>query len=155
MNHINLESGRAGERHLLRKYYDSFEDFKQWSDIYGLSRRLGYDTAEEAWEENPLIQRSVDPSDWRKVDLGDLLDFIHDVADHALFDEAVDDEGDPLPDLEVDLSQPMPAGVHVFHRSNQEAHNRLDRLIRIARSLKPLFPIETIIDDPHESQRTA
>ncbi len=60
----------------LRKNYADFEDFESYSEMYDLHGRLGYDTPEEAWESNPVIQWSVDPSDFKKLsereDAGDL-----------------------------------------------------------------------------------
>ena len=51
----------------LQKNYNSFDEFKSYSEIYNLHVRLGYDTVEEAWEDNPMIQWSTDPSDFKKV----------------------------------------------------------------------------------------
>lgn len=50
----------------LRKNYSSFEDFQSYSEIYNLHIRLGYDTIEDAWNDNPRIQWSTDPSDFKK-----------------------------------------------------------------------------------------
>lgn len=55
-------------RSTLRDNYDN--DFGQWlaySDMYGLAGRLGFTTAEEAWEANPTIQGSTDPQDFMVV----------------------------------------------------------------------------------------
>jgi len=51
----------------LQNVYDSFEEFKKYDDTYGLTGRLGYDSPEEAWEDNPLIQGSTDPADFKVV----------------------------------------------------------------------------------------
>jgi hypothetical protein len=56
-----------GWRGKLRKEYDSFEDFAAWSEIYALAERLGFRSAEEAWAANPVMQGSVNPSDYRIV----------------------------------------------------------------------------------------
>jgi hypothetical protein len=51
----------------LRKQYSDFEEFQAYSETYGLAERLGYDTPEEAWEDNPMVQGGVRPEDFRKV----------------------------------------------------------------------------------------
>lgn len=51
----------------LQNNYSSFEDFQWYDEIYNLARRLGFKTAAEAWLENPVVQGSVDPSDFRVV----------------------------------------------------------------------------------------
>lgn len=67
MKRVKCKSGVTGWQGRLRKNYSSFEEFEHYSEIYGISRRLGYQNAEEAWEDNPLIQGSVNPSDLQKV----------------------------------------------------------------------------------------
>ncbi len=52
----------------LRNVYDN--DLEQWiafSRTYGLAKRLGFKTAQAAWQSNPMIEGSVIPSDYRKV----------------------------------------------------------------------------------------
>jgi hypothetical protein len=56
-----------GWRGKLQDQYSSWDEFKNCSDIYGLVKRLGYKTAKAAWEDNPMVEGSVDPSDYRKV----------------------------------------------------------------------------------------
>lgn len=51
----------------LRKNYDSFEQFKHYSEMYGLAQRLGFKTPEDAWSANPVIQGSVSPEDFKVV----------------------------------------------------------------------------------------
>jgi hypothetical protein len=51
----------------LQKNYSSFEEFEAYDRIYGLSKRLGFSSAEEAWEANPMIQGSTNPTDYKKV----------------------------------------------------------------------------------------
>lgn len=53
----------------LRDNYDN--DFEQWeaySDTYGLATRLGFESAEAAWEANPVIRGSTNPSDFKIVE---------------------------------------------------------------------------------------
>ncbi len=68
-------------RSTLRDNYD--DDFGQWleySDMYGLAGRLGFVTAEEAWEANPTIQGSTDPRDFKVVPDGGRMDLKVDAA---------------------------------------------------------------------------
>ena len=64
---VKLKSGASGERSRLHTRYDSFDEFESYSEMYGLHERLGYDTAEEAWEDNPVVESGTNPSDFRKV----------------------------------------------------------------------------------------
>lgn len=62
-------------RSALRDKYD--DDFGQWlaySDMYGLAGRLGFATAEEAWEANPTVQGATDPQDFRVAPEGERMD---------------------------------------------------------------------------------
>jgi uncharacterized protein (DUF2147 family) len=52
-----------GSKYRLRKPYANFEDFEMWSDIYGIASRLGFDSAKKAWDANPIVRSSVNPSD--------------------------------------------------------------------------------------------
>jgi len=51
----------------LRDNYENIDEFVDYSDIYGLAERLGYETAQEAWDANPIIQYGVNPKDFAKV----------------------------------------------------------------------------------------
>lgn len=51
----------------LRKNYGTFEEWKSYSEMYGLTARLGFDSAEQAWKENPRIGGSVHPKDFGLV----------------------------------------------------------------------------------------
>lgn len=53
---------------LLRDNYVNFEEFANYDGIYGLANRLGYPNPETAWDDNPLIQGSVDPKDFGRGD---------------------------------------------------------------------------------------
>lgn len=66
----------------------------------------------------------------------DVREFIRSTASLPLFEEAVDDLGKPLVGLHPDFDEPLPAGVHVFHRGNLNAHVLLDKIIRQARELR-------------------
>jgi hypothetical protein len=60
---VRCKSGIMGEKYRLRKPYANFEDFEASSDMYGVASRLGYRSAREAWDANPMIRSSVNPSD--------------------------------------------------------------------------------------------
>ena len=51
----------------LRKQYTDFEEFQDYSEMYGLHERLGFESAKAAWDANPRIQGSTNPSDYRIV----------------------------------------------------------------------------------------
>jgi len=54
------------KNHLQNVYTDKGE-WLRYDEIYGLSQRLGYDDPEQAWSENPLIQGSTNPEDYKRV----------------------------------------------------------------------------------------
>jgi hypothetical protein len=56
-----------GWRSKLQKVYSGFEEFEAYSEMYALSERLGYISAEDAWAANPTVQGSVNPSDYKRV----------------------------------------------------------------------------------------
>jgi len=64
---VKCRSGIEGYRERLRDAYDSFEEWQDYSDTYGLAGRLGYKTAKGAWRSNPIIEGSVIPEDFRRV----------------------------------------------------------------------------------------
>jgi len=49
----------------LQSVYDSKEEWLAYSDIYGLAKRLGYSDPHQVWEENPMVQGSVNPKDYK------------------------------------------------------------------------------------------
>jgi hypothetical protein len=67
MRHVRCKSGLRGWQAKLREVYKTFSDFADWCFIYNNHVRLGFDTPEAAWDANPIIQGSVDPSDYRKL----------------------------------------------------------------------------------------
>lgn len=67
MKRVICQSGVEGYECKLQENYTSLEEFESYSEMYGLHTRLGYETAEEAWEANPTIQGSVNSEDFRTV----------------------------------------------------------------------------------------
>jgi hypothetical protein len=52
----------------IREIYSSLEEFIRYSETYGLAEKLGYNTPEETWKDNPMIQGSKNPGDYKKAD---------------------------------------------------------------------------------------
>ena len=65
--HVICKSGLRGWQAKLQKVYSSFEEFNMTCRIYSNHIRLGYLTPMAAWNDNPTIQGSVEPSDYCKV----------------------------------------------------------------------------------------
>jgi hypothetical protein len=59
------KSGLTGWCGLLRDQYQNFVEFVHYAETYGLAGRLGFDSAEAAWEANPVVEGSVNPADFR------------------------------------------------------------------------------------------
>ena len=51
----------------LRRNYVSFEEFVAYDDIYGIAKTLGFESAREAWDENPTVTGSSNPEDFRII----------------------------------------------------------------------------------------
>jgi hypothetical protein len=64
---ICKRSGLRGFQERLQKMYTSFDEFKRYSEMYGLHARLGFTTPETCWKSNPIVEGSVDPGDYRRV----------------------------------------------------------------------------------------
>jgi hypothetical protein len=64
---VQCRSGLKGWQARLRKIYSSLAEFVTYCSIYNNHARLGYATPETAWRANPIIQGSVNPSDYRRV----------------------------------------------------------------------------------------
>jgi hypothetical protein len=63
---VRCQSGIMGERSRLRSRYSSLSEFIAYQQ-YGLAKRLGFASPELAWKANPVIESSVNPSDFRVV----------------------------------------------------------------------------------------
>ena len=50
---------------VCQQWRDDFDQFVAWSEIYGIAEQLGFASEHDAWDENPIIQGSVIPSDFR------------------------------------------------------------------------------------------
>lgn len=54
----------------LRRQYSSLAEFREYSETYGLTERLGFKSARAAWVANPTVQGSTDPRDFKVVPSG-------------------------------------------------------------------------------------
>ena len=52
----------------LKNNYATAEEWIAYSEMYGLAERLGYDDPMKAWEDNPMIQGSTNPDDFKVVE---------------------------------------------------------------------------------------
>lgn len=51
----------------LHKTYTSYEEFCNYSRIYGIHTRLGFKTMKGAWRVNPRYTYGVNPGDFKRV----------------------------------------------------------------------------------------
>jgi hypothetical protein len=67
MKIVTCRSKVKGWQARLHEVYKDYEEFEMYCDTYGIATRLGYSSPEIAWEFNPLIEGSVNPSDLQVV----------------------------------------------------------------------------------------
>ena len=67
MKKVKCKSGLTGWQCRLRKNYNNFEQFEYYSEMWGIAKRLGFNSHEKAWNKNPTIRASVEPSDLEVV----------------------------------------------------------------------------------------
>lgn len=65
-NKKQLNEEKVWKDHLQNVYSDK-EEWLEYDKIYNLAKRLGYSSPIKAWYDNPLIQGSTDPADYKKV----------------------------------------------------------------------------------------
>lgn len=64
MKQIKCKSGLTGWQDKLQKTYNnSFDEFKGFCQMYNIHKRLGFKSMKTAWETNPTICGSTEPSD--------------------------------------------------------------------------------------------
>ena len=61
------KSGLIGYRQRLQDIYTDYDSFRYYSDLYGLSRKLGFCDSNKAWNANPIVEGSVNPVDYCRV----------------------------------------------------------------------------------------
>jgi len=64
---VRCQSGIIGWRTRLGNNYKSYADWKYNAEMWGLDSMLGFKSPREAWDANPVVEGSVNPSDFRKV----------------------------------------------------------------------------------------
>ena len=67
MKRVKCKSGIEGWQCKLRKNWTSIEELQSADNNYGVLARLGFATAEEAWEANPIVRGSVNARDLEVV----------------------------------------------------------------------------------------
>jgi hypothetical protein len=67
MKRVKCKSGIVGWQSRLQKNYSSLEEFEYYSQVYGIHKRLGFASALDAWNVNPIIKGSIIPSDLELV----------------------------------------------------------------------------------------
>jgi len=67
MKRVKCKSGLMGWQAKLQNIYENFTEFKMFCEHYAIHKRLGFKNILSAWEHNPTIQGSVNPSDLRKI----------------------------------------------------------------------------------------
>ena len=79
MKRVKCKSGIEGWQDKLQNVYTSYEEFEAYSDMYGIALRIGFISTKNAWDANPTIQGSTNPSDLcvviEKPLKGQLLEF--------------------------------------------------------------------------------
>ena len=64
---VKCKSGLMGWQTKLQNNYANFEEFQSYSENYGISKKLGFSSDMKAWKANPVIQGSVNRSDFKIV----------------------------------------------------------------------------------------
>ncbi len=64
---VRCQSGLMGERSRLRSRYVDCREWTQHAETFNLVHRLGYRSPAVAWSQNPLIESSTNPADFRRV----------------------------------------------------------------------------------------
>ena len=67
MKKVICESGIKGWQDRLHSVYTSYKEFCAYDRIYEIAQRIGFNDTKTAWNANPLIQGSVNPTDLAKV----------------------------------------------------------------------------------------
>jgi hypothetical protein len=67
MKRVKCDSGIMGWKDRLQKVYHNFEEFQSYSQMYGISKRLGFKSDQAVWKKNPIVQGSVNTTDLKIV----------------------------------------------------------------------------------------
>ena len=64
---VECPSGQHGWEGFLQEHWLTVEDFLLNDAAFGVTKRLGFKDAQEAWNANPLVLRSPDISDLKRI----------------------------------------------------------------------------------------
>ena len=73
IDQVKCDSGIMGWRVRLRENYEDYDEWQRYAEMFDLPARMGYDSPSQAWSDNPMIQGSVIPSDFRVVTEDEVL----------------------------------------------------------------------------------
>lgn len=62
---VRLRSGATGWRMRAKELYASLDAVEEEDGVSGILGRLGFATAEDLWEVNPVLEGGTDPADFR------------------------------------------------------------------------------------------
>jgi len=70
---VKMQSGITGWRARLKDNYANRAEFRYFAETYGLIERMdGYIFVADAWNDNPIIEGSTNPRDFRVVPENDI-----------------------------------------------------------------------------------
>ena len=64
---VVCNSGEIGMQQRFKSIYDDYEDFLVFNKMFNIAKRLGYDNPKKLWDDNPIVQGSTNPSDFKIV----------------------------------------------------------------------------------------
>ena len=64
---VKCDSGEMGVQQRFKSIYDDYEDFLVFDKMFNIAKRLGYDNQKKLWDDNPIVQGSTNPSDFKIV----------------------------------------------------------------------------------------
>ena len=64
---VVCDSGEIGMQQRFKSIYDDYEDFLVFNKMFNIAKRLGYDSPKKLWDDNPIVQASSKPSDFKIV----------------------------------------------------------------------------------------
>lgn len=59
------KSGVMGWRTRIKNNYSSFKEFLGYCEFFGIHKTFGFKSAEGLWKKNPVVEGSINPSDFR------------------------------------------------------------------------------------------
>ena len=67
---VKCDSGEFGVQQNLQEIYDNYQDFLIFDSLFNITKRLGYKDSKSLWNDNPLVQGSTNPKDFKIVKNG-------------------------------------------------------------------------------------